>query len=117
FTAVTPCRLVDTRPEYGGGGPIQGGTSEDFTPPQLGGCNIPTSATAYSLNVTAVPMGRLGFLTIWPAGQPQPGVSLMNSLDGRIKADAAIVGAGSAGAVDVFVNNTANVILDINGYF
>ena len=28
FVTVTPCRLVDTRTQYGGSGPIQGGTSE-----------------------------------------------------------------------------------------
>ena len=28
FVAVTPCRLVDTRPDHGGNGPIPGGTSE-----------------------------------------------------------------------------------------
>ena len=71
---VTPCRLVDTRTT---GGPIAAGTARDFAVPQLGGCNIPNTAVAYSLNVTAVPSGRLGFLTAWPTGQPQPVVSLL----------------------------------------
>jgi hypothetical protein len=44
-------------------------------------------------------------------------VSTLNSLDGRIKANAAIVPAGTSGAVSVFANNTTNVVLDINGYF
>src|ERR1019366_2095141 len=52
FVPVTPCRLVDTRSDHGGNGPIPGGTSESFPIPQEGGCNIPDSATAYSLNVT-----------------------------------------------------------------
>ncbi len=111
---VTPCRLVDTRKS---GGPIQGNTSRDFTIPQLGGCNIPTTAAAYSLNVTVVPPAPLGYLTIWPTGESQPLVSTMNSLDGRIKANAAIVPAGSQGAVSVFVSNTTDVVLDIDGYF
>ena len=111
---VTPCRLVDTRKS---GGPIQGNTSRDFTVPQLGGCNIPTTAAAYSLNVTVVPPAPLGYLTIWPTGESQPLVSTMNSLDGRIKANAAIVPAGSQGAVSVFVSNTTDVVLDIDGYF
>jgi hypothetical protein len=116
FIPASPCRLVDTRLQ-GGGGPIPGGTSRDFPVPQEGGCNIPATAVAYSLNVTVVPEGFLGFLTIWPTGQPQPVVSTLNSLDGRIKANAAIVGAGTGGAVSVFVTNTTNVILDIDGYF
>jgi YVTN family beta-propeller protein len=117
FVPVTPCRLVDTRPQYGGSGPIQGGTFRNFPIPQEGGCNIPATAGAYSLNITVVPQGYLGFLTIWPAGQQRPGISTLNSLDGRIKANAAIVPGGTSGAVSVYVTHTANVILDIDGYF
>ena len=114
FVAVPPCRLIDTRNT---GGPITGNTSRNFNVPSLGGCNIPSTATAYSLNVTAVPHGRLGFLTIWPTGQERPVVSTMNSLDGRIKANAAIVQSGYLGDVSVYVNNTSDVLLDIDGYF
>src|ERR1019366_765269 len=101
----------------GGSGPIQGGTFQSFPIPLEGGCNIPTSAAAYSLNVSVVPQGLLGYLTIWPAGEGRPLVAPLNSLDGRIKADAAIVPAGDQGAVSIYVTNTTDVILDINGYF
>ncbi len=113
---VTPCRLVDTRSS---GGPIQGGTSRSFVVPQLGGCGIPTTAAAYSLNVTVVPPlgGTVGYLTIWPTPEIQPVVSTLNSPDGRIKANAAIVPAGVSGAVSVYVSNTTNVLLDIDAYF
>jgi YVTN family beta-propeller protein len=114
FVAVTPCRLIDTRQT---GGPIPGGTSRNFAIPQEGGCNIPTTAAAYSLNVTVVPASVLGYLTMWPTGEQQPVVSTMNSPDGRIKANAAIVPAGYQGAVSVYVTNTTQVILDIDGYF
>ncbi|MGA2373126.1 MAG: choice-of-anchor tandem repeat GloVer-containing protein [Candidatus Korobacteraceae bacterium] len=114
FVAAMPCRLVDTRQT---GTPIQGGTWQAFVIPQLGGCNIPTTAAAYSLNVTVVPYTTLGYLTIWPTGEDQPVVSTMNSPDGRVKANAAIVPAGGNGAVSVYVTDTTNVILDIDGYF
>jgi DNA-binding beta-propeller fold protein YncE len=111
---VTPCRLIDTRSN---GGPIQGGTSRTFAVNQLGGCNIPSTAASYSLNLTLVPAGqRVGYLTIWPAGEIQPTVSTMNS-DGRNKANAAIVQAGISGGISVYVSNTTNVILDIDAYF
>jgi DNA-binding beta-propeller fold protein YncE len=115
---VTPCRLVDTR----GGSPIQGGTFQTFNLPQLAqtnGCASLATAASYSLNVTLVPLNGqpVRYLTIWPASQSQPGVSTMNSFDGRTKADAAILPAGVSGGVSVFVTNTANVILDIDGYF
>ena len=117
---MTPCRLVDTRTKSGGSGPIQGGTFETFNLPQLAqkkGCGSLSSAGSYSLNVTVVPQGPLGYLTIWPTGQNQPLISTMNSPDGRVKANAAIVQAGTDGAVNVFVSNTSDVVLDIDGYF
>ena len=113
FSTINPCRLIDTRQS---GGPIPGGTQRTFTVPQLGNCGIPTSAGAYSLNVTVLPQGHLGFLTIWPAGEIQPYVSTMNSSDGRTKANAAIVPAGN-NAVSVYVTDAANVILDVDGFF
>jgi uncharacterized repeat protein (TIGR03803 family) len=114
FVSVTPCRLVDTRQTHD---PIQGGTWQNFIVPQLGGCNIPPTAASYSLNVTVVPQRPLNYLTVWPTGKNQPLVSTMNSLDGRIKANAAIIQAGASGAISVYVTNTANVVLDIDGYF
>src|SRR5271166_398555 len=122
FVPVPPCRLVDTRPQNGGGGPIQGGTFKTFYLPQLApgqGCADLSTAAAYSLNVTLVPyQGKpVGYLTIWPVGEKQPVASTTNSLDGRVKANAAIVPAGVFGGVSVFVSNTADVVLDIDGYF
>ena len=118
FVPLTPCRVVDTRQPNGplGGPPIQGGTERDFPLPQ-GQCGIPASASAYSLNATVVPHQHLGYLTVWPTGETQPNVSTMNSVDGRVKANAAIVPAGLGGSVSVYASDTTDVILDINGYF
>jgi hypothetical protein len=117
FIPVTPCRVADTRNQNGPfGGPIlAANTKRDFVIPS-GRCGIPTTAAAYSLNMTAVPTGNLGYLSIWPSGQAQPRVSTLNS-DGRVKANAAIVPAGTNGGVSVYVSNDSQVILDINGYF
>lgn len=122
FVPMTPCRLVDTRPQNGGSGALQSDNFETFDLPLLAqskDCGDLSSAAAYSLNVTLIPQNGapVGYLTIWPAGKNQPLVSTMNSLDGRIKANAAIVPAGASGAVSVFVTNTANIVLDIDGYF
>ena len=98
FVPLPPCRVVDTRNPNGpfGGPAIGGHSSRDFPLAQNGNpCNIPSSAVAYSLNVTVVPQHTLGYLTIWPTGEGQPTVSTLNSLDGRVKADAAIVPAGT----------------------
>jgi len=118
FIPVTPCRVTDTRRPAGpfGGPSITGGASRSFAIPNSA-CGVPSTALAYSLNITAVPQGPLGYLTVWPTGEPQPGVSLLNSRDGRVKANAAIVPAGAGGAISIFVTNTADVLIDINGYF
>jgi YVTN family beta-propeller protein len=122
FVPVPPCRLLDTRPDRGGSGPIPAGTAENFNLPQLAQSASPpcadlSSAVAYSLNVSVVPASLLGYLTIWPTGEPRPTVATLNSLDGRIKANAAIVPAGYQGDISIYATNTTNVILDINGYF
>ncbi len=117
FVPITPCRAVDTRNPAGPlGGPRLPAGTRDF-PLLSSACGIPSSAQAYSLNVTVVPQGMLGYLSIWPSGQSQPLVSTLNSLDGRIKANAAIVPVGAAGAVSVYVTNPTDVIIDVNGYF
>ncbi len=118
FVPLTPCRVVDTRNPDGdfGGPPIQGGTYRPFYL-WRGGCDIPQGVTNFSLNVTVVPHGPLGYLTLWPDAQHQPAVSTLNSLDGRIKANAAVVTDGFNGAIDVYASDTTDVILDINGYF
>jgi hypothetical protein len=115
---VTPCRVVDTRLPDGpfGGPPIQGQGSRSFAIPN-GSCGIPNTALAYSLNVTVVPHGFLDYLTVWPTGQQQPFVPTLNSYDGRVKANAAIVAAGVGEAISVFAANTTDVVLDIDGYF
>ena len=121
FIAISPCRIVDTRNPNGtfGGPPIQGGIPRSFPVPQQTPCDIPATAAAYSLNVTLVPIGghSVGFITVWPTGENQPNASMMNSWDGRFKANAAIVPAGTSGAVSVYSSDTTNVVLDIDGYF
>jgi len=44
-------------------------------------------------------------------------VSTLNSSDGRIRANAAIVQAGTNGAITLLASNPTHVIVDINGYF
>jgi hypothetical protein len=118
FYPVTPCRMVDTRNAAGplGGPSMAAGASRNF-PVQSSSCGLPASAQAYSVNVTAVPSGPLGYLTMWPSGQTQPLVSTLNAPTGTVTANAAIVPAGNDGAVSVYVSSASNVVLDVNGYF
>ena len=122
FYPVTPCRVADTRssqPFSGAFGPpsLFSGEQRDF-PIQTSNCDIPASAAAYSLNLTAVPEGPLPYLSAWPTGQPYPDVSTLNSNDGSIIANTAIVPAGSpSGSIRVLSGGNTDLIIDINGYF
>jgi hypothetical protein len=116
---IAPCRLVDTRTANGTfGGPFMaGGSTRTFPIPSQGTCNIPSTATAYVLNLAVVPRaGTLGFATMYPTGQSQPNVSTLNSPDGAVVANGAIIPAGTAGSINVFVTNDTDVVLDIDAY-
>jgi hypothetical protein len=115
---LAPCRLVDTR---GANGPLSGpgfaaNTSRSF-PLAQSNCGAPASALGYSANFTVVPQGPLGFLTTWPTGLNQPFVSTLNALDGQITANAALVPAGTAGAISAYVTSPSDLVIDTNGYF
>jgi hypothetical protein len=122
FTPMQPCRIADTR-GFGNFGP---GFGTPFMPANTersfsvlaSGCTVPGTAKAYSLNITVVPRkGSLQFLMAWPTGGSFPTGSTLNSFNGRIVANAAIVAAGTGGAISIFVSDEADVIIDINGYF
>jgi len=118
FVPVTPCRVADTRANNGAfGQPFMAGNTTRIFPVASSSCGIPSGAQAYALNITVVPHQPLFYLTLWPTGQPQPVVSTLNSPDGRIVANAAIVPAGTNGSISVYVTDPTDVIIDINGYF
>lgn len=118
FVPVTPCRLVDTRNAVSAlGGPVMPDGSTRSFPLLSSPCGLLANAAAYSLNITVVPRGLLGFISVWPTGQGQPVVSTLNALDGRIKANAAIVAAGIGGAINVFTTHATDLIIDVNGVF
>ena len=61
FVPMTPCRLADTRNAAGpfGGPSIAGKTSRSFVVPNST-CAVPSTAAAYSINVTVVPKADWG---------------------------------------------------------
>ncbi len=140
FVAITPCRLVDTRgaaagfvgvtPFNGpgvpaGGGnltfPVQSSAQTSTTAPAPCGA-IPSSAAAYSVNLTVVPVagGAVDNVSLWPAGSTQPFVATLNDPQGIIAQNAAIVPAGTPfGGFSLHSTGPAatDIIIDMNGYY
>ena len=118
FYPLTPCRVADTRNPAGAlGAPALIGSVPRIIPVLSSSCGIPSNAMAYSLNFTAVPQGPLGYLTVWPNGQSKPLVSTLNAPTAAVTANAAIVPAGTGGAIELFATNNTDMVIDVNGYF
>jgi len=127
FVAMTPCRVMDTRGlgQTGAFGPPTFAADEvrQVPIPSHPVCTgIPTTAGAYSLNITVTNTGEspFGYIKVWPAGRTEPNVSTLNwSSAGQTVANAAIVPAGSFGTgIQIRAGNaSADVIIDINGYY
>ncbi len=120
FYPPVPCRVADTRGNgfTGAFGPpsLVGGASRDFPMP-TSPCGIPSSAQAYSLNLTIARQSQQLYLTAWPTGQPEPAAATLNAPSGQAVGGGAIVPAGTNGSISVFVPYETDLIIDINGYF
>jgi hypothetical protein len=123
FYPLTPCRVVDTRdsskPQGLGPPNMHASQTRDF--PVLGSpCLTGVKAAAYSFNYTVVPnpSGQpLAYLTTWPKGESQPVVSTLNNPTATVVANAAIVPAGTEGDIEVYTTDSADLVIDVDGYF
>jgi endosialidase-like protein len=125
FFAIQPCRIVDTRGNgfTGAYGPpaMVANASRDFDLNSAAHCpGIPVNAEAYSINVTVTQTTGLGDVRLWPTGSP-PAVPVSTQnwpTAGLSLANAAIVPAGTNGAITVYVaGSSTHLIIDINGYY
>jgi hypothetical protein len=105
-----PCRVIDTRK---GNGAFSGELTVDVVDSV---CAPPATAQAYVFNATVVPVGPLGYLTLWPDTETQPLASTLNAIDGAITSNMAIV-SNLDGKTDAFASGTTQLILDISSYF
>jgi hypothetical protein len=121
FVAISPCRLVDTRPENGfpppyGTPALSPLVTRDFV--VAGHCGVPVGAVAVSFNFTAVRTQGLGYLAAYPAGESWGGTSTLNYVAGQIVANSTAIGLGATGALTVFVSGSqSDLLIDINGYY
>jgi hypothetical protein len=81
-------------------------------------CAVPATAVAYSLNIAVLPVGTtMRFLTAWDTGGTQPNASTLNDKAGLVTSNSAVVPAGTSGAINIFVTDPTNILIDINGYY
>jgi hypothetical protein len=126
YTAITPCRLVDTRRA---GGVVTNTAPRSFVAASTSslaaqggdpaGCGIPAAAVAIQANVVAVGSAGSGFLKVYPAGAPAPAASFLNFRDGKAVANGGAITVDTSGAkhFTVLTSRTSHVVVDVSGYF
>jgi hypothetical protein len=124
FTAVTPCRLVDTRgffsPVYAGG-PFAAGDIRTYQ--AAGNCGLPVGSNrikAVSIAITTLPASNntSGDVETVPHGSPLGGTVDMVVQAGQWNSVSKIVRVDSTGSFDMQLRFTAgDLAIDINGYY
>jgi hypothetical protein len=112
FNTITPTRVLDTRSGIGAPvSPLQPAARLDV---QIAGvAPVPADATTVVLNVTATDAALGGYLTVWPAGQAQPGTSNVNFPAGKTVPNLVIAKLGG-GKISIFNDTgTTHVIADV----
>ena len=113
FHALTPSRILDTRL---GGSPL--GANATLTIPILGQGGVPaTSVSAVVLNVTVTNTTAPSYLIVFPAGVALPVASNLNWNPGQTVAKLVTVGLGAGGASAFNARGSADLIIDVAGYY
>jgi streptogramin lyase len=117
YNAITPARILDSRTANGGwNAKLVAGAPRTLAVRGVG--DVPASADAVVMNVTATGGTTNSFLTVYPTGGSVPTASNVNFAGGqtipnlvtvKIGADGKVAFANALGAVDV--------IADVVGYF
>ncbi len=120
FVAVSPARILDTRPapQNVGGflGPLTAGQTLTFHVTGVAG--VPANASAVVMNVTVDATTSSSFLTVFPAGGAQPTASNLNWTAGTTIPNLVTVKLGTGGQVSVFnKDGDAHVVADVAGYY
>jgi hypothetical protein len=132
YVALTPFRILDTRAStcvQCGAGKLAAKQTRTLqitgvTGLKGGADQVPATATAVVINVTAVSSSTGGLLTIYPTGTALPRASNLNFGAGTATPNLVTVTLGQTSAAspnwDVNIYNpvgTLNVVADVEGYF
>src|SRR5260370_40497775 len=115
YHSVTPARVYDTRLGAGRIGPWQ---TRTVPIAGLPGGPVPLNGVAaVTLNVTVVGASAPSYLTIYPAGNPQPSTSNLNVQPNTTAANLVDVVLGRNGSISIFnAAGSPDVAVDVEGW-
>lgn len=126
FIAITPCRLVDTRAGDFNVGPRSKplGAGQKYRVQAAGGTNgecttIPATALGLTMTLTMTDPTEDTYLTVYPSDADLPNASNLNALAGDAPvANLATTDLSPTGKFTIYnLDGTANVIVDVVGYY
>jgi glucose/arabinose dehydrogenase len=113
FAAVPPgTRVLDTRLDTAGNKPMRANTTR-YVPMNVD----PAVTKAVLVNFAFVTPSTAGYLTAWSGRTGRPNASNINAVAGEYVANSAIVPVDSLGGILVYSYSTADVVIDVLGYF
>ncbi|MPY95647.1 MAG: PKD domain-containing protein [Acidimicrobiia bacterium] len=118
FNAVTPQRVLETRPDGYGGVPAgRVGHGQSLMVDLEGSGAVPPEAGAVVLNVTAINPSAAGYVSVYPAENPLPGVSNLNFAVGETIANLVVVKLDENGQVKLFnAAGSVDLAADLMGW-
>ena len=112
FHGVSPLRVLDTRETTK---PVAGSPVPVLI---TGLAGVPSGATAVVLNVTAIDANGEGYVTVYPWGDTLPNTSNVNiKRSGQMVANLVTVRLGVEGKVGLYSSISANLLVDVFGYY
>ncbi|MGC8473979.1 MAG: IPT/TIG domain-containing protein, partial [Candidatus Dormibacteria bacterium] len=121
YVPLTPARITDTRAGSGepnAGHTLSAGSVLNVVVAGAGG--VPSGGVmAAVLNVTATNTTQASYLTVYPQGSTRPTASDLNWVAGETRANRVIVPVNPiTGEVSIYnANGSADVVVDVDGYF
>jgi hypothetical protein len=121
YTAVSPARLVDTRAtgETIDGSQEAGGirpADSELVVPVANRANVPDSATAVVVNITAIGATQKGFITVYDCEGTRPAASSLNFVAGVNSPNELIAGLNADGEICVYTLHSIHIAVDVVGY-
>lgn len=101
-----------------GGSSPSNSDSDAITLANVAGLPPVSQIGAVAVNITIIPASSGGFAAAWPDGDTPPTTSLNQfGTDEVTETFDGIIGLGSDGAIRVFSQSQANVVIDVEGWF